>query len=446
MPDNQVNVKFTAETSGALDGIARMRDGLASLSDAISGPARQLGTLASRLREGLERTGTAYTGKLQDFGSGMAAICAQALGSTRVLGASLSQLGDLRGVFALPAGSGIANAGDKADAAAARRDALEASEAFAAAERLKIQEAKGDSENILAVYDEWLARVADLYGRDSRQYLDLERQKVAAAQRAATERLQAAEQEQRQEEKGYNRAATEAAYTWANTADQISDRLAGAASEVLTGTKSIGAAFDQLARSMLKDFLRSTIGQLLGGSKGPGGLSSLLFGSGGLQGLLGLGPGGLFGLLGASLGLGGATEEAIDTAAMWGGGGEAEVLAGLGGAVGAGPGQFGGLLGWLGDLLGLARGGIVPSAGAGWAVPHFAQGGILSVLHQREMVLPAPISEGLQSMIADGGVGGHTFNMNISAWDARSVVNAGPQIVAAINRALRNGSTLCQPS
>jgi hypothetical protein len=63
------------------------------------------------------------------------------------------------------------------------------------------------------------------------------------------------------------------------------------------------------------------------------------------------------------------------------------------------------------------------------------------------MVLPSHISQGLQSMIANGG-GGHTIN--ISAVDAAGVArlfaNNGSAMVAALNRAMRHGSMLAQPS
>ena len=65
----------------------------------------------------------------------------------------------------------------------------------------------------------------------------------------------------------------------------------------------------------------------------------------------------------------------------------------------------GGLFSWLGGLLAFSKGGIVPSAARGWALPSFA-GTTPALLHSREMVLPAPISEGLQSMIAQGGASG----------------------------------------
>lgn len=86
--------------------------------------------------------------------------------------------------------------------------------------------------------------------------------------------------------------------------------------------------------------------------------------------------------------------------------GAAGALGGIGGAaVGGAAAGGGGLLGWLGGLFAFAGGGVVPSAAGGWALPNFA-GSTPALLHAREMVLPAPISEGLQSMIAQGGGNG----------------------------------------
>lgn len=85
-------------------------------------------------------------------------------------------------------------------------------------------------------------------------------------------------------------------------------------------------------------------------------------------------------------------------------GAEAGIGAGaIGAAGGAAEGAAGGgLFGGLFSLLGFARGGIVPSASRGWALPRFV-GATPALLHSREMVLPAPISEGLQEMIGRGG-------------------------------------------
>jgi hypothetical protein len=58
-----------------------------------------------------------------------------------------------------------------------------------------------------------------------------------------------------------------------------------------------------------------------------------------------------------------------------------------------------------------AQGGIVPSAAGGMVVG--GTGGSLAVLHAKEMVLPAPISQGIQQMISRGTNGG-TNQANLS--------------------------------
>lgn len=75
-------------------------------------------------------------------------------------------------------------------------------------------------------------------------------------------------------------------------------------------------------------------------------------------------------------------------------------------------GSAGGILGgiktvgsWVGSLFAFEAGGIVPSAAGGWALPSFA-GATPALLHSREMVLPAPISQGIQRAIAGGSFGG----------------------------------------
>ena len=98
--------------------------------------------------------------------------------------------------------------------------------------------------------------------------------------------------------------------------------------------------------------------------------------------------------LGASAVAGGAS--ALGGAASLAGG-----AAGLGAAA-----SGGGLFSFLGGLLAFAGGGIVPSAARGWALPNFP-GARPALLHAREMVLPAPISEGLQQIIGEGGGAGN---------------------------------------
>jgi hypothetical protein len=95
-------------------------------------------------------------------------------------------------------------------------------------------------------------------------------------------------------------------------------------------------------------------------------------------------------------------------------------------------------------LFSFEHGGIVPSAQGGWMVPSTS----LAMLHTNEMVLPADISQGLQTMIAgSGGAGGGANVMfNVSAMDSQSVAkffqSNGSLLVSAINRAMRNGSAL----
>jgi hypothetical protein len=96
----------------------------------------------------------------------------------------------------------------------------------------------------------------------------------------------------------------------------------------------------------------------------------------------------------AALGAASATSGAGAVGAL---GGAAQLAGGTAAATGGG-----GILGWLGGLFAFGGGGIVPSAAGGWALPSFP-GARPALLHAREMVLPAPISEGLQRMIAAGG-------------------------------------------
>ena len=112
----------------------------------------------------------------------------------------------------------------------------------------------------------------------------------------------------------------------------------------------------------------------------------------------------------------GAVTAALGASAAAGGAG---ALGGLGGAAALAGGTAeagaaasgGGLFGFLGSLLAFGRGGIVPSAARGWVLPNFA-GATPALLHAREMVLPAPLSEGLQNMIGGGGAGGIDMHLH----------------------------------
>jgi hypothetical protein len=98
-----------------------------------------------------------------------------------------------------------------------------------------------------------------------------------------------------------------------------------------------------------------------------------------------------------------------------------------------------------GEATVLAAAGGIASAADGWVVPSDQ----LAMVHQNEMILPANISQGLQGMISAGsgtGTGASPVVINVSAIDSQDVKrffqSNGTQLVAALNKAIRNGSTL----
>ena len=197
---------------------------------------------------------------------------------------------------------------------------------------------------------------------------------------------------------------------------------------IILGTTTAQKALANLAQSIIAEFVNSAV-------KGVFGQIGSLFGAS----LLGAGDQDFSG------GLTGAGEEFV-------GGGLAESI-GLGGLFGASGSVLGSLFKGIGSLFGFERGGIVPSAQGGWAVPSLGPGGVLAQLHSNEMVLPANISQGLQNLIAApnganaGGAGSPVVvNFGVSAMDSQDVArffrSNGGALVAAINNALRNGSAL----
>jgi hypothetical protein len=196
---------------------------------------------------------------------------------------------------------------------------------------------------------------------------------------------------------------------------------------VILGTTTVQKALANLAQSILAEFVNSAVRGVFDQ------IGNLLAG----------------GLLGGSNqdfsgGLTGAGEELA-------GGGLAEGL-GLGSLFGSG-GLVGGLFKDIGTLFAFEGGGIVPSAQGGWAVPSLGPGGVLAQLHSNEMVLPANISQGLQSMLAapagaggGSGAGPSSVVVNVSAIDSQDVKrffqSNGSLLVTALNKAMRNGSAL----
>jgi hypothetical protein len=217
--------------------------------------------------------------------------------------------------------------------------------------------------------------------------------------------------------------------TWDDLVAPIERAIDRSVTGIILGTTTVQKALGNLAQSIIAEFVNSAvrgvfaqIGTLLG------------------AGLLGGGQDFSGGLAGAG--------EAVASGGLAGG-------LGLGGLFSSG-GIFGGLFEGIGTLFGFEHGGIVPSAEGGWAVPSLGPDGVLAQLHSNEMVLPASISQGLQSMIAapvganGGGALGGPLIVNVSAIDSQDVKrffqNNSGQLVAALNKAMRNGAALRTPA
>ncbi len=264
-----------------------------------------------------------------------------------------------------------------------------------------------------------------------------EKKLTAATGDARTQEKLAAEQELAYQkyltdkQKLDTQAVQDSQKQWEALLQPIQRALDTSITGIITGTTTVQKALSNLAQSIIAEFVNSAVQGVFGG----------------LGKLLGAGLVGGGGISGDQDFWGGVTGAGEDIV----GGGVSEGLFGSGGLFGAlglssllsGGGIFGSLFKGVGSLFGFEHGGIVPSAQGGWMVPSAS----LAMLHTNEMVLPANISQGLQSMIAGGGSGGGANVMfNISAMDSQSVAkffqSNGNVLVAAINRAMRNGATL----
>jgi hypothetical protein len=221
---------------------------------------------------------------------------------------------------------------------------------------------------------------------------------------------------------------------WQSLLQPIQRALDTSITGIILGTTTIQKALSNLAQSVIAEFVNSTVQGVFGGlGKSLGGSLIVGGGTGGNQDFWG--------------GITGAGENIVGGGLSDGLFGSGSLLGGLGfGSLGSDGGIFGSLFKGIGSLFGFEHGGIVPSAQGGWMVPSAS----LAMLHANEMVLPAHISQGLQSMIGSGGGGasggGATVSFNVSAMDSQSVAKFfqanGNVLVTAINRAMRNGATL----
>src|SRR5215207_8953192 len=234
---------------------------------------------------------------------------------------------------------------------------------------------------------------------------------VALSDRYATQLAQ----DQRRLAEAARREADRIALPYRHAFDDIGAGWRSAVTGLVEGTVTFRGAALQVAQSVERGFISMAQTTLSRTAAGP--LASLL---GLAVPAAGEGVGDVLGnaagqfLFGAPQQVGaaantaalGALTASLGASAVASGAGAiggAASLAGAAGTAGAAAGG-GGLFSWLTTLLAFAGGGIVPSAAGGWALPNFP-GARPALLHAREMVLPAPISEGLQRMIGDGGGG-----------------------------------------
>jgi hypothetical protein len=291
---------------------------------------------------------------------------------------------------------------------------------------------------------EEVAQLKDLLDSEWALEQDYYEKKLAAATNDARTQEKLTEQEELAYEKYLTdkdkldaQAVQNSQKQWESLLQPIQRALDTSITGIIMGTTTVQKALSNLAQSIIAEFVNSAVQSVFGGLGKLLG-ASLVGGSGGGGGS------------GDQDFWGGVTGAGEDIA----GGGISAGLFGSGGLFGAlgagslfsGGGIFGSLFKGIGSLFGFEHGGIVPSAQGGWMVPSTS----LAMLHANEMVLPANISQGLQSMIAGGGTGasggGANVMFNVSAMDSQSVAkffqSNGNVLVAAINRAMRNGASL----
>jgi hypothetical protein len=290
---------------------------------------------------------------------------------------------------------------------------------------------------------EEVARLKDLLDTEWALEQDYYEKKLAAAVNDVRTREKLTSQEElayekylTDKEKLDTQAVQNSEKQWESLLQPIQRAVDTSVTGIILGTTTVQKALSNLAQSIVAEFVNSAvksvfgeIGKLLGASLAGGG------GSSGDQDFWG-------GITGAGEDIegGGISAGPFNSGGLLG-------TLGLGSLV-SGGGIFGGLFKGIGSLFGFEHGGIVPSAQGGWMVPSTS----LAMLHANEMVLPANISQGLQSMIAGGGTGagssgaGANVMFNVSAIDSQSVAkffqSNGNVLVAAINRAMRNGAAL----
>jgi hypothetical protein len=399
--DLETSVAITAQTDDLRSGMAQAADSVAAATTAISLQFAELGDAARQAQDQI----SAATAQI---GSSLSALQTRA---ANLVGSVNGAMGDLAGSVASSSqfpGIAVSEQDSTADqqrllAAAYSQQKSEIGDAASVGDISRSQEIASLKD---ALDVEW-GLEQDFYQKKQAAAADdaLTQQKLMDQQEIAYEKYLT------QRERLDTEAVQASERQWQSLLQPIQRSLDSSITGLIIGTTTVQKAFSNLGQSV--------IGEAVSGIVGSG-----------------------FSSLGKALGsglLGGGGSEDQDFSGGVGG------ALGLGNLFGAG-GLFGTLFRGVGSLFGFAQGGIVPSAQGGWAVPQLGPGGVLAQLHSNEMVLPANISQGLQSMIAGGGQAAPNVTFAVSAMDSQSVAtffkNNGSLLVQAINRAMRNGSPI----
>jgi hypothetical protein len=455
LADIETSVAITAQTDDLQSGMQRAASSVESATEAMKAQFAGLGAAA---RQAQSHIGAAAG----QIGSTLGALQAKAANLAGSAGSGVAQL-----ATASRAGGGISVTEVSGNSLASLNADQKVDDAGYARQKAAIQQQSrtGDVSG-----SEEIAQLSDLLDQKWALDQDYYEKKLAAAANDVRARQQLTEQEELAYQKYLTdkqkldaQAVQDSEKQWASLLQPVQRALDTSITGIILGTTTVQRALSNLARSIIAEFVDSTVknafgslSKLLGGGlagdSGGGGSTaggSLVSGVGSLLG--GIFKGGLGALVGNPFQSGAGGVLGGSLAGLFGGSGDQDFAGAAGGAA-AGGGLFSGIgsmFTGLFGLLGFEHGGIVPSAAGGWSVPQLGPGGVLANLHSNEMVLPANISQGLQGAIAGGGLGGgHTFNIGISAMDAGGVsrlfMSNGSQLVSALNKALRNGSSLYQ--
>lgn len=456
MADIETSVAITAQTDDLQSGMQRAASSVETATEAMKAQFAGLGAAA---RQAQSHIGAAAG----QIGSTLGALQAKAANLAGSAGSGVAQL-----ATASRPGGGISVTEVSGNSLASLNADQRVDDAGYARQKAAIQQQSrtGDVSG-----SEEIAQLSDLLDQKWALDQDYYEKKLAAAADDVRARQQLTEQEELAYQKYLTdkqkldaQAVQDSEKQWASLLQPVQRALDTSITGIILGTTTVQRALSNLARSIIAEFVDSTVknafgslSKLLGGGlagdSGGGGSTaggSLVSGVGSLLG--GIFKGGLGALVGNPFQSGAGGVLGGSLAGLFGGSGDQDFAGAAGGAA-AGGGLFSGIgsmFTGLFGLLGFEHGGIVPSAAGGWSVPQLGPGGVLANLHSNEMVLPANISQGLQGAIAGGGLGGggHTFNIGISAMDAGGVSRLfmanGSQLVSALNKALRNGSSLYQ--